>query len=258
MKICICQMDIIWENKSENMQKCGRMIADAKMNGAEAIVFPELTLTGFTMNTAFAEYIDGPTVQFFCDMSRLYEIVCVFGCAISEQGSVYNQLVVTSKDGVLCRYSKLHPFSYGGESNYYAAGSSEEIIQLSDVAFGLTICYDLRFPELYQQLSKKAECIIVSANWPLSRSAHWDTLLRARAIENQCYIVGCNRCGNGNGILYGGGSIVISPDGSIISEADNYEQLIYADINTCIVNEVRMGFPLKSDRRTEIYRRYYE
>ncbi len=258
MKICVCQTDIVWENKSENMKKCDAALRNAAKNGADVAVFPELTLTGFSMDTYLAEPHDGETVNFFREISAKYAVSCIFGYALAEQARVFNNLAVASNGSIIGEYSKIHPFSYGGESAVYSAGSIPKIVDLSNTAFGLTVCYDLRFPELYQQLSKKSECIVVSANWPMQRRDHWVSLLCARAIENQCYIVACNRCGSGGGLDYSGDSMIVSPDGSCLARCDNSEMNIYADIDIENVHNLRHSFPVKTDRRIELYRSFYE
>lgn len=259
MKVCVCQPDIVWEDKSANMRICERMICAAAHHHTELVVFPELTLTGFSMDSSLAESNDGVTVTFFKEMSRKYGVSCIFGYARKDCGAVYNDLAVVSGGVVKAEYSKLHPFSYGGESKVFTAGDREVIYQISeDMRLGLTICYDLRFPEIYQELSKTCECIVVSANWPAARRKQWITLLKARAIENQCYIIGCNRCGSGGGLDYSGDSIVVAPDGECVPFTEIYDGCFCTEINVLEVIGARATFPLKQDRRIDLYRKYYE
>lgn len=258
MKVCICQTDTVWENKAENMLKCERMLSHAAESGAGLAVFPELTLTGFTMNASLAEPRDGETVSFFRELSKKYGIAVIFGYALAERGRVYNNLALVSGGDVAAEYSKLHPFTYGGESEVYTRGDRICSAALSEFNIGLTVCYDLRFPELFQRLSGGCGCIVVSANWAARRRDHWIALLKARAIENQCYIIGCNRCGSGGGIDYSGDSTVISPEGSVLAAVGSAEQNIYADIGIEAVQKLRESFPIKKDRRTDLYRSFYE
>lgn len=140
----------------------------------------------------------------------------------------------------------------------YSGGARIVTAKVCGMTVGLSVCYDLRFPEIYQAMSEECQLILVIANWPDSRAYHWNTLLKARSIENQCYIAGCNRCGSGGGLKYSGGSIVCSPTGEVISAAEPYkEQLIYADISKKEVSSTRKGFPLKNDRRQDLYRDFY-
>lgn len=269
MKICAAQLDIVWENKSENFRKCREVVRQAAVCGADFIIFPELSLTGFSMNTCLAEPSDGFTAKSFCELSREYAIAVAFGFAcVDSGGRITNRLCVAENGVVRAEYDKLHPFSYSGDNIAQKAGDAGSVSEASvffcgerlvtaEIAgeqMGFTICYDLRFPEIYQALSDECTVIVVSANWPEKRSVHWDTLLRARAIENQCYIIGCNRCGSG----YIGGSAVFSPDGEVLCSARSYtEQLIYAEINGDYCRELRRKFPVKNDRRPELYKGFY-
>ncbi|MBE6902861.1 MAG: hypothetical protein E7478_10320, partial [Ruminococcaceae bacterium] len=171
---------------------------------------------------------------------------------------IFNVLAAVDGSGrQVAEYAKMHPFSYGGEASVFSAGDKLSVFEYGGVRFGLTVCYDLRFPEIYRELSKSCQCIIVSANWGAARSEHWKTLLKARAIEEQCYIVGCN-CVCGSGMICGGESAIYSPDGSLIQRAASEEALIFADVSAEIVFNIRSEFPQMDDRRPEIYRNFYE
>ncbi len=258
MRVCLAQYDIVWESKKENMSVCERFFSKAAEKSADLIVFPELSLTGFTMNTALAENKDGSTVRFFTECAERYGVSCVFGYAEKTDKGIFNRLAYADTFGrILSRYSKIHPFSYGGEDRFYSAGDTVSSFICKDMEIGMSICYDLRFPELYQRLSEKCGCIVVSANWPESRREHWLTLLKARAIENQCYILGCNRIGNGGEVSYSGDSVVFVPDGSEIVRSGSDEELIFADISSEEVSSIRNSFPLKNDRRLDIYKLFY-
>lgn len=259
MKISVFQLNTVWENKRENMLRCRKAVMDAARCGAELVVFPEMTLTGFSFGRKLADKNDF-TVRFFSECSKECSVSCAFGYSVQEQGRLYNRLSVTDYQGnTVCSYDKIHPFSYSGEDKVFSSGNRAVTAQVGGITFGLAICYDLRFPELFAELSKTADCIIVIANWPESRRDHWQTLLKARAIENQCYIIGCNRCGTGNGFSYSGDSAVYAPDGTILSQADSgREQLILADIMRENVIAVRGGFPVRNDRRIDLYRNFYE
>ncbi len=257
MKISIAQYDIVWEDKSANMCRCRSFFEEASRLGCELIIFPEMSLTGFSMDTTLAEPPDGDTCSFFREMSRQYGIPCVFGYAERSGDCLYNRLAFTDGSGILARYAKMHPFTIGGEGAF--TGGREAVhISCGGMDIGLTICYDLRFPELYRELSKNCGAVIVAANFPASRREHWLTLLRARAIEDQCYILGCNRTGFGGGIEYSGDSAVFAPDGSMICSAGCDECLLTADIDSVKVRELRDSFPMINDRKNHIYRNFYE
>ncbi len=258
LKICVAQTDIVWENKAENFRKCRRFTEQAAEHGSRLIVFPELSLTGFTMNRSLAEAPDGETVQRFSELSRESGIAVGFGFACKQNDRITNRFCIADNGAVIAQYDKLHPFSYGGECAVYSPGDKLVTAEISGETLGLTVCYDLRFPEIYQKLSETCSLIIVIANWPDSRSDHWKTLLKARAIENQCFIAGCNRCGNGGGLDYSGDSAVYSPAGELAAASEPYrEQLIYAEISREECWKIQNGFPVKKDRRFEIYRDFY-
>ncbi len=258
MRVCLAQYDIQWENKSANMLLCRRYFGRAAQLGAQLIVFPEMSLTGFTMNTSLAEEYGGNTCRFFSELSAQYNIPCVFGYAERDVEKLYNRLLFADENGCIqAGYAKIHPFRYGGE-NIFCGGDKPVSFTLGGMEFGMTICYDLRFPELYQQLSKSCGAIIVAASWGKSRREHWLTLLKARAIENQCYILGCNRTGEGGGVSYSGDSVVFAPGGTQAAFAASEECLLIAEIESSRVNSLREEFPVKSDRRIDIYRNFYE
>lgn len=281
MRICLAQTDIVWEDKAANMRCCRELLAEAAEAGADVVVFPELSLTGFTMNAALAEEENGFAVQSFCEATwtlrkptpkgdtmspnrasaatKEPSLAAIFGFACRSGGVITNRVCLAQNGAIKAAYDKIHPFSYGGESAVYSGGERLVTVPLCGMTAGFSICYDLRFPEMFQALSQSCDVIFVTANWPDSRSYHWDTLLRARAVENQCYIAGCNRCGDdGCGLHYSGGSMICSPTGEVIARADSGAQLVYADISAEEVAAVRRAFPLKADRRCKLYKTFYD
>ncbi|MGN0688005.1 MAG: nitrilase-related carbon-nitrogen hydrolase [Oscillospiraceae bacterium] len=258
MLLSVAQYRISYENKAENMLACERMCALAEGAGARVIVFPELSLTGFSLNAALAEESDGDTVRFFSSCAVRYGLVVVFGYAEKSGDKIRNILAVVDECGnVIGRYAKIHPFSYGGENNVFSAGDTIVSFTVDGISIGLSICYDLRFPELYQRLAERCSCIIVSANWAAARAEHWSALLRARAIETQCYVAGCN-CICDCEAPSSGDSVIFSPYGEALALAGTEEQLISAEISAQAVDSYRCAFPQRKDRRNEIYRNFYE
>ena len=254
MRLGLAQMDIVWEESSANMDKCQHFINLAAHNKVEFILFPEMVLTGFTMNIDKLILQEEEIINWFKDKAIKNNINIGFGYAIKEGTKGSNKFAIVSKDGVLlANYSKIHPFSYGGEDKKYYAGEEICFCNIQSTKITPFICYDLRFPEIFQIASKTSKLITVAANWPRSRQDHWLTLLKARAIENQCFIAGINRVGIGDGIEYGGGSVIISPLGEILNEVNNKEELIVKEIDFTLVNELRDFFSLKKDRREELY-----
>ena len=158
---------------------------------------------------------------------------------------------------MICNYSKIHPFSHGDESIYYEGGERLEYCEINNVLLSPLICYDLRFPELFQICSRKSILIIIIANWPKRRIDHWITLLKARAIENQCYVAGVNRVGCGNNILYNGNSMIINPYGIVETEKINSEGILTMDISEETVKNYRNEFKLKNDRKESLYVKLY-
>jgi len=261
MKLALAQLDITYENKVKNKEITKQFIKYAVTESVDMILFPEMTLTGFSMNTSFIGETNNETLEFFKEMSSKYNIYIGFGYV---EGTLHakNKYCVVSPwpetQGVpqnveLVNYTKIHPFSFGHENNFYESGNEIKLFN----AFGFTItpfiCYDLRFPEIFQIASKNATLITVAANWPIERREHWITLLRARAIENQCYIAGINRVGQGNGLNYSGDSMIVDPLGNIIGSLYMEEGLVIADICEDEVTNIRGKFRLKNDRRETLY-----
>lgn len=255
MKIALAQSDTVWENKEKNIEKAEKMIMQAKAERCDLILFPEMSFTGFSMNVEkIGEIIqeDG-----WCDSSRRgsdlakkYGIAVGFGY-VERMGKLgRNHYRIVGRDGeAKSDYVKLHPFSYGEEDRHYIAGDHIVQFQIRDVKMSIFICYDLRFPEPFQLASQNAEVLIVAANWPESRMAHWELLLRARAVENQCYVLGINRTGSGGTLLYTGGSMAIDPYGNVLERLGEREGILFCQIERKIAEDWRVQFPQKKDRK---------
>lgn len=255
MRLGLCQLDIVWENKRDNMSKVKHYIEEASSAGVNLLVFPEMTLTGFSMEITKTAESNNETIEFFKQMAIRYNINLGFGWAEAVQSKARNHFSVVSPEGeVLSDYVKIHPFSYAGENEHFIPGNTVKIFTINGVKISPLICYDLRFPEVFQAVSNQSDVIIVIANWPEPRKDHWQTLLKARAIENQAYIAGVNCVGEKNGIYYSGNSMVVEPEGHIVRELENEEGLIIADVFADKVKTYRNQFPLKSDRRIELYK----
>ncbi len=252
MKIALAQMDIKWEDKNNNKIKAEFMAEKAKNKNADFIIFPETTLTGFSFNTekTAEKHENSDTINFFKAIgSRLGLNIC-FGAIIKEANNYYNKSFVIRNDSeIISDYSKLYPFSYSGEDKFFKKGSKIVNYTLEDINFLSCICYDLRFPELFRSCCEKIHAAVVIANWPESRRNHWLSLLRARAIENQCYIIAVNRIGNGNGISYCGDSAVFNPNGDMILNCGDKEDVFFCDIFKNDVIEYRKSFPVLKDKR---------
>ena len=256
MKAAVTQMNTVWENKEANRLICSKLVKEAAENKAELIVFPEMTLTGFTMNYGYAgeKALDGgETTEYFKELSLKYNIDIIFGMVyISDMP--YNLSVLIERGELKSYYKKLHPFTYGGEAEFYGKGDNINSVDYKGVRLSMFVCYDLRFPEIFQLASGESKLITVIANWPSERREQWDALLKARAIENQAFVIGANRAGKGNGAVYESSSAVYSPYGERITGSGDKE-LLYADINIAEADRYREEFPVKRDRREELYRR---
>lgn len=260
MKIAIAQIDIAWENALQNMKTCSFFLQQAHEKKCDLVIFPEMSLTGFSMNVESTSALYEQTVRDFSALAVQYKLHIGFGVVQQElsTGKYYNVFAMVDREGVLVNeYRKIHPFTFGEESKYFSEGLQPIWCELNGVRFGCTICYDLRFPELFQILSQRASCIINIANWPSRRHSHWCTLLQARAIENQCFIIGVNRCGQDPTLQYNGGSMFISPTGEVLSSCASSQELLVVDMEPNEVKTAQSSFPMRTDRKPWLYARNY-
>ncbi len=270
LKIALTQMDIIWEEKPANYEKAELMCQRAFQAGADLLLFPEMSFTGFSMRMEkVAERYPYKSVDKMKMLSEKYPHMAIgFGYAGYVKGEnskeIRNCLEVVANGESLMRYEKIHPFTFGEEGKYITAGSRLAACEIHGVPIGGFICYDLRFPEPFQISSKENELIFVIANWPQERAEHWNILLQARAVENQCYIAGINRIGEGGGLSYEPGSLIFDPLGNPVKGkfyrvgGEVEEGFLLVEIDTEMVLEVRKNFPLKADRREALYKQWYE
>ncbi len=249
MKIGLLQYSPEWENPEANIEKIN-LLLDNHLSDEDIIIFPEMTLTGFTMNSEkFAEELDGIGTRFFMDLARKNKKHVFAGIIEKDDFKIYNSIVHFNEQGlVIARYRKIHPFSFAGEQKYYSAGNETVITKFEGQAIGLSICYDLRFPELYRLYAKERVSIMIDiANWPVKRVEHWKHLLKARAIENQCFIIGVNRVGKDPFNDYNGYSGIFDPMGEEIILVEERESLITAEINLDTVENTRKSLPFLND-----------
>jgi omega-amidase len=251
MKIVGCQLDIAWEDKSSNYEKVQRLLRRSEVSRGDLVVLPEMFPTGFSMNTgATCEGTPSETEIFLHDRAREHQLYLLGGLVNKgPDDRPRNQAVVYSPQGeLLVRYSKIHPFTLGGEAACYAAGDQLVNFQWGKCLVTPFICYDLRFPEIFRSaVSRGTQLFAVIANWPVKREKHWVTLLQARAIENQAYVVGVNRCGNDPKHSYSGRSMILDPHGNILAEIGNEEGLIQAEVDLGVVENWRKEFPALQD-----------
>lgn len=251
MKTFLVQLDPVWENRPANHDKARRLIASANPEPGSLIILPETFSTGFSMNVAVtAEPENGPTEHLLRELAEQYQC-CVIGGVVTQAGNGrgMNQAVAISPDGsILARYTKNYPFTFGGEAEVHEAGIGGSLFEWQGLSIAPMICYDLRFPELARKAVRSgAEVLIYIAAWPVKRIQHWITLLQARAIENQAYVIGVNRCGSDPQFTYTGRSLVVDPHGIIIADAAEQERVICAELDTAIVRDWRAQFPALKD-----------
>ena len=253
MKVAAIQHDVAWEDPTATFALVEPMLAHAAAEGARLAVLTEMFATGFSMDTdRIAEPRNGPSVMFLAEQAARHDMwVCG---TVPERGAPgerpANTFVLAAPDGTVHRYAKIHPFSYSGEHEHYRAGDAFVTVDVDGLRCSLFVCYDLRFADEFWALAPVTDCYLVPANWPAKRRHHWRTLLRARAIENQAYVVGVNRVGEGGGLEYSGDSAIIGPFGEeLVDGADVGEAVLVADVDAGHVAEVRARFPFLADRR---------
>ncbi|MBI1387027.1 MAG: carbon-nitrogen family hydrolase [bacterium] len=255
MRVNGVQLNIQWEDKPANFKRVDALLDAQSIGPGGLIVLPEMFSTGFSMNVStIAEEEDGPTAVFLRELAAKRQAWVIGGVVRkAENGFGANEALVCSPDGKITScYRKMHPFSYGNENNHYQPGGEIVTISLGDFTAAPFICYDLRFPELFRHGSQLgADLLIVIACWPASREAHWMTLLQARAIENQAYVIGVNRVGADPITSYSGRSLIINPLGEIIADGGNEETVVRADLDSALPREYRERFPALRDRRRE-------
>ncbi|WP_315028185.1 nitrilase-related carbon-nitrogen hydrolase [Capnocytophaga leadbetteri] len=259
MKVALVSLNQSWENKAENKQKVGETLAliAEHCTNTDLVVYPEMTLTGFTMESQKVkeDELSSETITFFKEQAKKYKVSIAFGVVLSKGEKATNNLVVVSEQGVLATYAKIHPFSYAGENDYYQAGDELKKLTIGGATIGLTICYDLRFPELYQAYSKDCSVILNIANWPERRVSHWRALNKARAIENQVFMIAVNRIGtDGKGLQYVFSSHIVSPYGEELKGTSLSEEVVVYDLNLEEVAQYRAEFPVKNDRKITLYK----
>lgn len=248
LNISLIQADIIWEDKAANLAQYEQYIAGIQEK-KEVVVLPEMFSTGFTMNTqALGETMDGPTVQWMKDMSAKYRCILTGSLIIQEGEHYYNRLLWVQPDGVVGHYDKRHLFAYGDEHNHFTAGGKRLITSVKGFRICPMVCYDLRFPVWARNLGDAYDVLLYVANWPERRSLAWKTLLQARAIENQCYVVGVNRIGKDQkGLDYSGDSSVFGPLGEMIWQENNKAVVQTVTLEKDVITKTREQLPFLND-----------
>jgi len=256
MKIALLQMNIAWEDVPENHCRAAMMLAEAAAGGARLAILPEMFNTGFSMDSRrIAQPPGGPSESFLRDQAKMSNLWILASVPESGEPAPRNMALLVSPAGAVTRYAKIHPFSYAGEHEHYAAGERVVTADVEGVRVTPFVCYDLRFPEPFRLAAPDTDLFAVVANWPDERREHWRTLLRARAIENQAYVAGVNRVGDGGRLHYAGDSAVLSPLGESLAEGADTKMVLFAEVEPAAVQKLRSRFPALNDRRPAAYRR---
>jgi len=254
LNIACIQWDIVWENKAANYDIVKTMVNQANIAPQSIIVLPEMFDTGFSLNIENTCDDQNSSKIFLSTLAKQTQCTIIAGITIKNKNNKgENQSITISPKGeILCKYTKLHPFTLGEEDQYFDAGGQTEIFNIEDFTFAPLICYDLRFPETFRSTALQgAHVYSVIANWPKKRADHFATLLKARAIENQAYVIGVNRTGSDPNLDYAGGSQIISPIGEILACAGDQPTVIQATIRLASQLDYRQGFPVLNDIRKE-------
>ncbi len=252
MKVAAIQHDIVWEDPEANFAHLSGLLGAAAGQGVTFAVLTEMYSTGFSSDTdQIAEPVGGPSTRFLVDQATTHGMWVCGSLPERPEGQAlpYNQLVVASPAGALHRYAKLHPFTYAREQEHFAAGAQRVTIDVDGLRVSLFVCYDLRFADEFWPLAPSTDCYVVVANWPEKRREHWRALLRARAIENQAYVIGVNRVGRGGDLDYVGDSAIVDPLGEAVEAPAGEEHVLVAEVDPARVAAVRARFPFLQDRR---------
>jgi predicted amidohydrolase len=251
VKVAAVQHDICWEDRDATLAHLDPLVASAAAAGARLVVLSEMFAVGCSMDPdRVAEPPDGPTVAWLADRAAAHDVW--LAGSVPERGGggrPRNVLVLAGPDGTVHRYAKVHPFTYSGEHEHYDAGTELVTVDVEGVRVSLFVCYDLRFADEFWGLAPATDVYVVVANWPAKRRHHWRSLLVARAIENQAYVVGCNRVGTGDGLEYSGDSCIVDPSGEVLATAASVETMVLADVDPAVVAATRERFPFLADRR---------
>lgn len=251
MRLALAQTHIVWNDPRGNLETTGRMVREAAELGCDFVVFPEMFNTGFSLlDGALAEaaYREGIEVLAESAAARRLTVAASMPRPLDGHDRPRNSLFVYGPDGCLGEYSKIHLISFLGEDQVYERGGQTLTVEIAGFRVSFFICYDLRFPDVFSRLAPGTDLYVVVANWPATRHGHWETLLKARAIENQAFVAGVNRVGSGGGLEFAGGSQVISPLGEVLARAGESEQLLTVDLDIEAVRSWRREFPCLADR----------
>lgn len=243
----LVQARICWKDPARNRAHLQSLVEDSA-GDFDLVVFPETFATGFLGDSDLPEEdMHGPTVEWMQSMAAEYDAAVAGSIVVVEQGQRFNRLVFVEPGGRFESYDKRHLFAFGGENRRYTAGDSRVVINYRNWRICLQVCYDLRFPAWCRNRDDY-DLMLLVANWPAKRLQHWLSLLEARAIENQAWVIGLNRVGkDGNGIHYPGRSVVFDPAGAAIADLGDQECTQAVELDLDLLRQIRTQFPFQND-----------
>jgi predicted amidohydrolase len=260
MKVAGLQTDIAWEAPRENFGRVREMAERAVEQGARLLVLPEMFATGFSMDAGLVSGFAQETLVFLEELARGLSVFVLGGYVEPADPRPANPCSILDPTGArILHYRKLHPYAPAGEDRHYAAGDRVETVAVEGIRVTPLICYDLRFPEAFRAAADRTDLYCVLANWPEARRRHWSVLLRARAIENQAYVLGVNRVGTGDGLAYTGDSVLLDPMGDEVASAHPGEPgVVLGPVDPAQVSRTREQLGFLKDRRPGLYGRLEE
>jgi omega-amidase len=250
LSVAALQSDLHWQDLTKNQEMFALQIAEAAKT-SKIILLPEMFTTGFSMQAEqLAETMQGSTIEWMRNLAVQHKVIIGGSLIIKDGGHFFNRFIWMQPDGKYYQYDKRHLFSYAQEDKHYTAGNSRIIVQAAGIKFAIQICYDLRFPVWSRQSEDyNYDVLVYVANWPQLRIAAWDALLKARAIENQSYVIGVNRVGtDGNGNYYNGSSAVIDFAGNVLQHAVDAPAILHSQIDLEPLIQFRTKFAFLNDK----------
>lgn len=245
MKIALIQTEIVWGSPEANIAVMDTLIDHA--GKADLYVLPEMFSTGFVMQPENYAEKQGLSLKWMQGKARQTDAAVCGSLAVADGDKYYNRFYFVKPDGSVAVYNKRHLFTYSGEHEHYQQGNGRTVVEWRGVRILLQVCYDLRFP-VFSRNHKDYDLALYVASWPESRRMVWDILLKARAIENQCYVAGVNRVGDDQKCHYNGGTAIINPYGNVVSDAaDNETYVVVATLDMEKLKAFREKFPVLDD-----------
>ena len=250
------QLDIAWEQPEENFRRAAALASRAAAAGARLLVLPEMFATGFTMNAGKAAAHAAATLEALCGIARQHRVWVVAGLAVPGDERPLNACVLVDPQGrEVLRYHKVHSFTLADEHEHFAAGEAVATAVVDGARVTPVICYDLRFPELFRATAADTDLFVVIANWPVKRGHAWRSLLTARAIDCQAWVLGVNRVGDAEDVHHSGDSALVDPMGITVAAAAEQETVLVGAVDPAHVRSVRSHYTFLADARPEVYAR---